>query len=219
MSKTSPVAAHLPPLAPETLAALDRLPVAELPQGSVLFRPGDPVQGFVIVLSGRVEVFLTGPSGREILLYAVEPGQSCVQSTLGLLGDETYSGEAVTRRACRLVMIPRALFLRLMESDAAFRSFVFRAFAERMQTMMHLLEKVAFQRVECRLAQALLDGATDGTLRATHAEIATTIGSAREVVSRRLDALARRGIVALDRGAVRLLDMDTLRILAESSAS
>lgn len=219
MSKASPVAASLPPLAPETLAALDRLPVAELPQGSVLFRPGDPVQGFVILLSGRVEVFLTGPNGREILLYAVEPGQSCVQSTLGLLGGEAYSGEAVTRRACQLVMIPRALFLRLMESDAAFRNFVFRAFADRMQNMMHLLEKVAFQRVECRLAQALLDGASDGVLHATHAEIATMIGSAREVVSRRLDALARRGIVALDRGAVRLLDETTLRSLADASGS
>ena len=60
-----------------------------------MFRPGDMAQGFVIVLSGRIEVRLTSASGREILLYAVEPGESCVQTTLGLMGGEPYSGEAV----------------------------------------------------------------------------------------------------------------------------
>ncbi|MCR8549692.1 Crp/Fnr family transcriptional regulator [Salipiger sp. P9] len=205
-------------LSPHSRQALDRLHPFDAPRGTVLFRPGDAVQGFVVVIAGRVEVFLTGPTGRDILLYGVEPGQSCIQSTLGLLGGEEYSGEAVTRNDCRLVMIPRPLFLRLMEEDGAFRGFVFQAFAQRMQSMMHLLEKVAFQRVECRLARTLIDESEAGVLRATHAEIATRIGSAREVVSRRLDALARRGIVALDRGAVRLLDADTLRGIAEAES-
>lgn len=206
----------LAPLAPESRAALDRLAPFAAPRGSVLFRAGDSVQGFVIVLSGRVDVFLTGPTGRDILLYAVEPGQSCIQSTLGLLGGEDYSGEAVTCCDCRLVLIPRGLFLSLMARDEGFRTFVFHAFAQRMQSMMHLLEKVAFQRIECRLAETLLQRAEDGVLHATHAEIATMIGSAREVVSRRLDALARRGIVGLERGTVRLLDEATLRGIADA---
>ncbi|MFP4273428.1 MAG: Crp/Fnr family transcriptional regulator [Paracoccaceae bacterium] len=206
----------LPALEPATAAALDRLSPIEVPRGSVLFRPGEAVKGFVIMLTGRVEVFLTGPTGREILLYAVEPGQSCVQSTLGLLGGEDYSAEAVTRSDCRVVLIPRARFLALMEDSPAFRGFIFAAFATRMQDMMQLLERVAFQRVEARLAQALLDRAEDDTLRATQAEIAVIIGSAREVVSRRLDALARRGMVRLDRGLVRLLDRNGLAELARS---
>ena len=82
--------------------------------------------------------------------------------------------------------------------------------------MMHLLEKVAFQRIECRLAETLLQRAENGVLHATHAEIATMIGSAREVVSRRLDAFSRRGIVALERGNVRLLDEATLRGIADT---
>lgn len=203
-------------LAPENRAALDRLAPFAAPRGTILFRPGDTVQGFVIVLSGRVDVFLTGPTGRDILLYAVEPGQSCIQSTLGLLGGDDYSGEAVTRSDCRLVLIPRGVFLSLMGRDEGFRSFVFHAFAQRMQSMMHLLEKVAFQRIECRLAETLLQRAENGVLHATHAEIATMIGSAREVVSRRLDAFSRRGIVALERGNVRLLDEATLRGIADT---
>lgn len=208
----------LPVLEPDAVALLDRLTPMRVPAGQVLFHPGETVKGFVIVLEGRVEVFLTGASGREMLLYAVEPGQSCVQSTLGLMGGEDYSGEAVARSDSKLVLVPRDTFLHLMDLSVAFRKFVFAAFAQRLQSMMHLLDRVAFQRIETRLAQCLLERAEDGTLKATHAEIAVMIGTAREVVSRRLDALARRGIVALDRGVVRILDAETLSELASLDA-
>lgn len=210
------IAQGLERLEPGARAQLARVPVQTVPADTVLFRPEEPVQGFVVVLSGRIEVFLTGPTGREILLYAVEPGQSCVQSTLGLLGGDAYSGEAVARSDCRVALIPRGLFLTLMGSSAAFREFVFAAFAHRMQMMIQLLEKVAFLRVESRLAETLLERAQDGAVAATHAELAAVIGTAREVVSRRLDALSRRGIVALDRGAVRLLDIEMLAQIARN---
>lgn len=190
----------------QSRARLDALPVAPVPKGQTLFCPGETARGFVVVLDGRVEVFLTGATGRDILLYAVEPGESCVQSTLGLLGGTDYSGEAITATDCRMVLIPRDMFLTLMDASAPFRHFVFEAFAERMQGMMSLLEKVAFQKVESRLAAALLKGATDGALHITHAELAVQIGSAREVVSRRLDQLAKRGLVQLDRGCVTILN-------------
>jgi CRP/FNR family transcriptional regulator len=206
----------LPPLDPEAISLLNRLTPMTVPAGTVLFHPGDTVKGFVIMLSGRVEVYLTGASGRELLLYAVEPGQSCVQSTLGLMGGDDYSGEAITRAPSELVLVPRDTFLRLMDLSDAFRHFVFAAFAQRLQSMMHLLDRVAFQRIETRLAQCLLDRATGDTLHATHAEIAVMIGSAREVVSRRLDALARRGLVAIERGTVRLIDRATLSEIAQS---
>lgn len=211
-------ATSLPPLEPATKNRLAHLTPFEVPKGTALFHPGDTVKGFVVVLKGRVDVFLTGPSGREILLYAVEPGQSCIQSTLGLMGGEDYSGEAIARNDCRLVLIPRDMFLDLMDQSDAFRTFVFRAFATRMQSMMHLLERVAFERVESRLARCLLDRAENGRLTATHAEIATMIGSAREVVSRRLDALARRGILRLERGVVHINDSDTLAELAKDAS-
>lgn len=171
-------------------------------------------QGFAVVLAGRVEVHLTGPSGREILLYAVEPGQSCVQTTLGLMGDAPYTGEALAATDIRVVAIPAALFHDLMNRSAPFRAFVFRAFAARMADMTALLERVAFTRVEARLAAALLDLADGGTVQITQAELAARIGTAREVVSRRLEALARQGLVETDRGRIRLTDCDGLARLA-----
>ncbi|WP_317054439.1 Crp/Fnr family transcriptional regulator [Roseovarius rhodophyticola] len=203
-------------LDPDTQDHLHHLAPVLLPEGAALFHPGDTAEGFVIMLSGRVDVFLTGPTGRDILLYTVEPGQSCVQTTLGLLGGEAYSGEAIVRDKAELVLVPRALFLKLLQGSESFRGFVFSAFAARMQSMMHLLEKVAFQRVEARLAECLLARAQAGVLHSTHAEIATIIGTAREVISRRLEALDRRGILKLERGLVRILDADALKEIART---
>lgn len=205
-------------LAPESARRLDALAPMEVPAGTVLFRPGDAVKGYVIVLEGRIGVHLIGPTGRDILLYDVVPGKSCIQSTLGLLGGEDYTAEAVADRPTRLVLLPRATFLDLLGTDAAFRTLVFAAFAERMQSMMHLLEKVAFQRVEARLAAWLLSRAEGGTVSATQADIASGIGSAREVVSRRLDALARQGAIAQSRGRVEILDAGALRRIADEAA-
>ncbi|MFN4193369.1 MAG: Crp/Fnr family transcriptional regulator [Tabrizicola sp.] len=201
-------------LAPESRKLLTDLPNQVVPKGQVLFRAGDLAQGFVIVLSGRVEVRLTAASGREILLYAVEPGESCVQTTLGLMGDEPYSGEAVTASEVELVLIPRPLFGRLLDNDPGFRAFVLRAFGQRMTELTQLLERVAFGRVEVRLAEALLDLAEGELVEATQAELAARIGSAREVVSRRLEAFARQGWVSVERGHVRLRDPEEIRRLA-----
>ncbi|MBP1805979.1 Crp/Fnr family transcriptional regulator [Rubellimicrobium aerolatum] len=202
---------HLPPWAERELGAL---PSAAVERGTVLFRPGQSARGFVVVLSGRIDVFLTGPTGREILLYSVEPGQSCVQTTLSLLGGEDYAGEAVAAEPAEVALIPRGLFLRLMDEAPPFRAFVFGAFGARMQELLRLLERVAFQRVESRLAAALLAMAEGDEVRATQAELATRVGTAREVVSRRLDGFARRGWVATDRGQVHLRDAAALRRLA-----
>lgn len=200
-------------------AVLDGLAVQDLPKGQVLFRAGDVAQGFVVVLSGRIEVNLTHAGGRGILLYAVEPGQSCVQTTLGLMADDAYSGEAVAVTDLRLVMIPRGVFQRLMDEEPGFRRFVMAAFGRRMQDVTRLLEQVAFESVESRLAGALLELAVEGVVQATQGELATRIGSAREVISRRLDSFQRKGWVETDRGAVRILDKKALAAAANVTQS
>jgi len=201
----------------EGRALLAPVRAAHMPRDTILFRPGDAVRGFAIVLSGRVGVYLIGPGGRDILLYDITPGQTCVQSTLGILGHEDYSAEAHCETDCELALIPRDLFQRLLARSGPFRDFVFGAFARRLQEMMQLLEQVAFVRVEIRLASALLARADAGnTVHATHQELATQIGSAREVVSRRLDALAKRGFIRLDRGRVTLIDRAALQAFAEN---
>ncbi|MEZ5768564.1 MAG: Crp/Fnr family transcriptional regulator [Paracoccaceae bacterium] len=212
-------ASELAALEPVARGVLDRLGPTEVPQGAVLFRPGETVKGYVIVLTGHVGVSLLGPNGRDILLYEVAPGQSCIQSTLGLLGGDDYSAEAVATAPTRLVLVPRPVFLELLDTSPAFRKVVFAAFAERMQAMMQLIETMSFMRVEARLAALILERAgEDGVLAITQAEIARAIGTAREVVSRRLDKLAQTGAIRTGRGEIRVRDRTALEALAASPA-
>lgn len=184
-------------------ARLGRLDPQHLPQGSVLFRPGDAAGGFVIVLAGRVGVYLVGPTGREILLYSVSVGETCVQTTLGLMGGDAYSGEAVAETDLSAVIVPKGEFMRLMNDSPDFRGFVFQAFAQRLQTMMHLLEKVAFLRVDTRLAEILMERMdAEGRVAATHQELAVAIGTAREVVSRTLERFRRDDLIEMERGQI-----------------
>lgn len=195
--------------------ALEPLKPQLMKAGTVLFRPGDAPFGFVLILSGRVNVYLNSRTGRELLLYSIDPGETCVQTTLGLLGEQTYSGEAIADSEIVAVIVPPPLFERLVTDSEPFRRFVFSAFAERLGEMTQLLEMVAFVRVERRLAQWLVaEGGPDNAVRATHGEIASAIGSAREVVSRRLEALAGRGVVSLERGMVRITAPAELRRIA-----
>jgi CRP/FNR family transcriptional regulator len=205
-------------LEPESLARLNDLIPMDVPRGTVLFQPGDSVKGYVIALSGRIGVHLIGETGRELLLYDVTPGSSCIQSTLGLLGTDDYSAEAVAEEPSRVVLLPRALFLDLLDHDGGFRGLVFGAFAQRMQATMHMLERVAFQSVDARLASHLLSRADQtGRVTATHQEIAAAIGSAREVVSRRLEAMRKRGWLEHGRGYVDLTDRAALRQIDSST--
>jgi CRP/FNR family transcriptional regulator, anaerobic regulatory protein len=212
-------AQELAALEPVARATLERLTPVEVARGTVLFRPGEAVKGYVIVLTGHVGVHLLGPNGRDILLYEVAPGQSCIQSTLGLLGGDDYSAEATVTAPTRLVLLPRPVFLELLDQSPAFRKVVFAAFAERMQAMMQLIETMSFMRVEARLAALVLERTdADGSLAITQAEVARAIGTAREVVSRRLDKLVRAGVIRAERGLIHIRDRAALEALAASPA-
>ena len=202
-------------LDPQSRALLKKLAPVVLPAGHILFRPGDEVSGFVMVLSGRTGVYLVGPNGRELLLYNVTPGTTCVQTTLGLLGEQHYTGEAVAETDISVIMVPKELFMELMARSECFRNFVFRAFAERLQSVMGVLENVAFVTVESRLARMLIKRQSNGIVQATHQEMAIAIGTSREVVSRRLEAFSKLKILEQDRGIVKILDAGALARRAE----
>lgn len=192
-------------------ASLAGLQPVLIPRGAVLFRPGDDPKGFLLVLSGRVAVNLTGAGGRDIRLYTVEAGQTCIQTTLCMLGQQAYAGEAVALTDVSAVVVPPATFDILMDKSTGFRRFVFSAFGTRLAEVTALLEQVAFAGVDERLAEALLSECGEtGMVRATHEQLARRIGSAREVVSRKLETWAGSGLVALERGLIRVLERDAI---------
>jgi CRP/FNR family transcriptional regulator len=187
-----------------------------LPAGTVLFREGELCENFLLVVDGVVRVQKVSENGREIVLYRVETGESCILTTSCLIGAERYTASGVVESEVRGVVVPQGLFHELLGTSKVFRSFVFDSFAVRLADLLVLIEEVAFGRIDTRLAQTLLDKAGgEGRVVATHQELAVELGTAREVVSRQLKDFERRGWVSLSRGRVDLQSPAELRALAE----
>lgn len=207
--------AHYPMLAALPASALESLQRTgqwmTLPAGQVLFDDRQACQGFPFVLSGSVRVAKVSPNGRELPLYRVGPGETCIISSSCLLGRQDYNARGVTERETGLMLLPRSVFDGLL-AEAEFRDFVFHLFAERIADLMQLIEAVAFQRLDQRLAALLLGKGR--VLHVTHQQLADELGSVREIVSRLLKGFAAQGLVRLSREQVEVLDAAGLRRMA-----
>lgn len=201
----------------DQLAALCR-PEAllRLPAGTQLFAERQPCQGFPLLLEGSIKVVKTAASGREMLLYRVEPGESCIITSSCLLGHAPYTARGEAETPITLLILPSPVFDRLVAEQARFRDFVFHLFSERLAELMQLVEEVAFHRLDQRLAKLLLAKNGD-TLHATHQQLAEELGSVREIVSRLLKGFAAQGLVALGREQIGILDRNGLKSLADAA--
>ncbi|WP_068109309.1 Crp/Fnr family transcriptional regulator [Tropicimonas marinistellae] len=207
--------ARLDPAVVATLTSRTR--VVTVPKGSVVFGPGHAPENMLLLLTGTVRVQKISDTGREIVLYRVRAGESCVLTTACLLAHEDYSAEGVAETDVEAAAIPRGVFDDLIARSDAFRQFVFDTYSRRITDLFVVIEEVAFRRMDIRLAQKLLELAAGDTVRATHQNLASELGTAREVVSRQLAEFQRRGWIAQSRGTVEIADDMALQRLASGS--
>lgn len=189
--------------------------IVEAPVGTVGYREGGPCGAYVMRLAGRSRVFKMSTSGREILLYRVNAGETCVITTTCLLGNSDYPASTVVEEAIKDVIIPSAAFNQLMIDSKVFRTFVMANYGALISDLIVLLDEVAFHSLDARLAKLLLEAGTDSIQR-THQQIADELGTAREVVSRQIKRFEQKSWVSLGRGHVELLDRVALSKLANS---
>ena len=190
--------------------------VVRLPADSVIFGPGKSPDNLLLLLQGTVRVQQLAESGREVVLYRVTAGESCVLTTACMLAYEDHAAEGIAETEIVAAAIPRGVFDELVASSKEFRNFVFRAYSRRITDLFHVIEDIAFRRMDIRLAQKIIERADTGVLKATHAQLAAELGTAREVISRQLAEFQRRGWIAQSRGAIEIRDCDGLRGLAET---
>lgn len=208
-----PALAQLEPEAMALLAAEGMR--VHLPRGTVLFQAGALCQSYLMMLDGSVRVQMVSESGREIVLYRVARGETCILTTACLMTRTGYSAEGVGETDIDAVALGASAFHALLARSAVFRDFVFESFGNRLTGMMALVEEVAFGRVDLRLARFLVEHRdADGGLDTTHQTLAVELGTAREVVSRQLKEFERRGLVELTRGRVLVRDVRGLEGLA-----
>ncbi len=201
-------------LPPERVAqVLAQGMVRRVGDGGLMFEPNMPCLGFPLVMDGSVRVTKLSPTGREIVLYRVSPGEGCLLAGSCLLGDSDYSASAVAEHDVVVLVIPPALFQELILQYEPFRRFVFGMYSARLGEVMELLEEVAFKRLDTRLAQLLIQRGP--VINATHQKLADELGSVRVFVSRLLRNFEERGWVKLEREKVTVVDLKGLSVFAK----
>ncbi|HEU4724545.1 MAG TPA: Crp/Fnr family transcriptional regulator [Candidatus Eisenbacteria bacterium] len=196
--------------------------VVRLESGAYFLREGDTCEHFAVLVSGRMRVFKLGERGHEITLYHVGAGEACPLNVSCILSDREVPAMARVEEDVEAIVIPAATFRAWMAQHESLRTFVFMTFATRLSEMMSLVEEVAFRRMDQRLARRLHDilqtaraeGAKTASVEITHAELASDLGTAREVVSRLLKELERLGAISLSRGRIALRNGARLREMA-----
>ncbi|HRL75748.1 MAG TPA: Crp/Fnr family transcriptional regulator [Candidatus Accumulibacter phosphatis] len=207
-----PVLRSLPPA--QLVALCQAATLLELPASSELFAERQACKGFPLILRGTIKVVKSSRGGREMVLYRVPPGDSCIITSSCLLAGSAYSARGIAETPLSLLLLPIFLFDELLAGSRPFRDFVFQLFAERIAELMQLVEEVAFHRLDQRLAKLLL--ARGDTLHCTHQALAEELGSVREIVSRLLKGFADEGFVSLAREQIIVIDQTGLRQLADA---
>lgn len=181
-----------------------------IPDGSLIFSPGDNSQAFLIVTSGAVRVEQTNSAGRTVVLYRVEAGDSCVLTTTSLLSDRPYSGFGYADGDVKATAISPSRFRTLLQSDATFQELVFQGFAMRVGELTDVIDDLLEHRTDLRLARWLGNHA-DVEIAMKQHQIAQELGTAREVVSRALKVFENRFWIKIARGKITILDRAALR--------
>lgn len=189
-----------------------QMQTVDLPAGHYVFRRGEPCRNYLVVLDGSVRVQASSVNGRDVVLYRVSGGQSCVFTTACLISAEAYPAEGVTETDTRALVVSQGVFNELLGKSEMFRRFVFSGQGRRLGELIQRIEDVAFGRVDVRLARLLCDRCSgeDASLKATHQQLASELGTAREVISRQLKSFEKRGWIKVRRGSVELLDLQPL---------
>lgn len=182
-----------------------------LEAGQPVFRAGDTAVNYLMVKEGSVRVSVFTEQGREIVLYRVEPGETCVLTTSCLLSGADYDAEAVAESATEAIILPKTAFEELLATSPRFRQFVFSSYGERLHTLISLVQEISLRHVDRRLARFLVQHGGANPLHITHQAIAVELGTAREVVTRLLNDFADKGWLRLSRGQVVVMDAGALQ--------
>ena len=199
---------NLPELEPELRAEmLGSIRFNRLNEGDTAYRQGQQCHAYVMCIDGRTRVFKTSESGREILLYRVGPGETCVLTTSCLMAGSPFPAESTAETDVLLAALPAPVFHRLLTLSVPFRQFVLSNYGDLLSSLITLVDEVAFASLDLRLARRLLAEAdAKGVVAKTHQQLALDLGSVREVISRYLGEWERMGWVRASRGSIEVRD-------------
>jgi len=182
--------------------------IKKYPEGSVILNENAYINTIPIVIKGSVKVMQSDDDFREMLLYYLQPGETCIMSFLGGMHHETSKVKAVAEQDSEILFIPINKVSQLIKDYPEWLDYIFRLYHKRFEELLEVTNAVAFKKMDERLLQFIqkkCEIANTNTINITHEQLANELGTARVVVSRLLKQMENEGLVELGRNRITLL--------------
>ncbi len=187
---------------------IDNILIKEVGLSETTMNPNS-CDGLIILKSGKLRVFMTSQTGKEITLYNLTPKDICVLSYGCKIGNMPFNIQVSAIDKSTVYNIPSTVLNPLQEKYPVIKQFLLAETTGRLTDVMGVVEKVAFSSLDSRLAELLLSQNTN-VIYKTHAEFAGDLGSSREIISRLLKTFENDGLLELSRGKIKLIDKERL---------
>ncbi|UBM60584.1 Crp/Fnr family transcriptional regulator [Marinilongibacter aquaticus] len=182
--------------------------IKKLEAGDIILNDNAYIRSIPIVMSGSIRVMRTDDEGREILLYYIQPGESCIMSFLGGMHQETSKVKAVAEEDTEILFIGIEKVHTLIQEYPEWLEYIFKLYHKRFEELLEVVNAIAFKKLDERLLDFIRRKAElskNKTLHTTHEQLAMDLGTARVVVSRLLKQMEEQGFVKLGRNKITLL--------------
>jgi len=189
----------------DLLDELNELEVLEIQPGTVVLKEHEYIKVIPLVLEGSIKLRKLDPTGREIIFYHIEPGESCILSINSCLSNKESQAEAIIEENTRIIAVEADRIRGWMDKYSTWRNFVVKLHYKRMAELMTLVDQVLFKSVDTRLIRHLKDNAKNNELKITHQQLAGELGTAREVISRLLKQMEKEGMISMERAKIKII--------------
>lgn len=176
--------------------------------GETIVNEHASIRSIPFITKGNVKVMQSDEDYKEMVLYYLRPGETCIMSFLAGISHETSKVKAVAEEACEVVFIPVDKFQELIGKHPEWLSYIFQIYHLRFEELLEVVNAIAFKKMDVRLLQFIqkrCEVIQTDTLSLTHEQLAQELGTVREVVSRLLKQLENEGMVELGRNRITLL--------------
>jgi len=178
------------------------------PAGTILLQKDSYVKSIPVVLSGSMRVIRQDDLGKEILLYYIQPGESCIMSFLAGIHEDPSKIRLIVEEDAQVIMVPISAASKWITQFPEWAEFIFKLYHRRFEELLSVIDAVAFQKLDDRIVILLKKKAViyqSNEFSVTHQQLAEELGTTREVVSRLLKQLEKKGFVSLSRSKISIL--------------
>ena len=176
-----------------------------LPAEAVVMQSNSYVRSIPILLSGSMRVMRQDDDGREVLLYYIKPGESCIMSFLAGIHEDTSKVKLVVEEDADVLMLPITKASEWVKVYPEWADFIFKLYHKRFEELLDVINAVSFQKLDDRIVTLLKKKAgvyQSNEINITHQQLAEELGTTREVISRLLKQMEKQQMITLSRNKI-----------------